>query len=164
MPFKNRLAKLGSHLTFEFFIALIHDDIVKGIKTYLAEIQPDDIRAMIAESRFPPMEHLDFAAVSDNAEYLESIKEIRLMEIIAEARPDLAMAIQDTGMPGAEYIAKLRRHLLNMVKQPEKGLAESTDYQPTENMVRATCDKCGKSWAVPKGQASAIDKCPFCHQ
>ncbi|MBA7607048.1 hypothetical protein ES703_14200 [subsurface metagenome] len=67
-------------------------------------------------------------------------------------------------MPGAEYLAKLRLRLIELVKQPEKALAKSTDYKSKEKMKLATCDKCGKSFPVPEAEASSIEECPFCHQ
>lgn len=160
---KRRLGKFGSRFAFEFFIETMHDQIVKGLRKYLAEIQPDDIPGMVSEGRFPPLEKLDLTAVSDNAEHFEKISLVRLMEFIAEARPDLAAAIQDRGMPGAKYIAKLRLRLIELVKHPEKALAKSSEYEAKEEMALATCDKCGKSWTVPKDKASSIEECPFCH-
>ena len=118
---------------------------------------------MVSEGRFPPLEKLDLTAVSDNAEHFEKISLVRLMEFIAEARPDLAAAIQDMGMPGAEYLAKLRLHLIERVKHPEKALAKSKDYKPEEKMKLATCDECHKSWPVPEAEAASIEECPFCH-
>jgi len=161
---KRRLGKFGSRFAFEFFIETMHDQIVKGLRKYLAGIQPDDIPGMVKKSRFPPLEKLDFTAVSDNVEHFEKVSLVRLMELVAEARPDLATAIQDRGMPGAKYIAALRLHLLDQLKHPEKALAKSIEYEAKEKMALATCDKCGKSWPVPKDKASSIDKCPFCGQ
>jgi len=159
---KKRLGKFGSRFAFEFFIEAMHDPIVKGLRKYLTEIQPDDIPGMVRKSRFPPLEKLDLTAVSDNAEHFEKISLVRLMEFVAEARPDLAAAIQDRGMPGAKYLAKLRLHLIELVKHPEKALAKSTDYKSEEKMKLATCDNCHKSWPVPEAEASSIEECPFC--
>ena len=162
MAVKKRLGKFGRRLTSEFFIETMYDQIVKGLKKYLAGIQPDDIPGMVKEVRFPPLRKLDLSAVSDNAEHFEKVSLVRLVEYVAEARPDLASAIQDMGMPGAEYLAKLRLHLIELVKHPEKALAKSTDYKSEEKMKQATCDKCGKSWPVPEAEASSIEECPFC--
>ena len=159
---KRRLGKFGSRFAFEFFIEAMHDPIVKSLRKYLAGIQPDDIPGMVRKGRFPPLEKLDFTAVSDNAEHFEKISLVRLMEFIAEARPDLATAIQDMGMPGAEYLAKLRLHLIELVKHPEKALAKSTEYEPKGKMKLATCDNCGKSWPVPEAEVASIKECPFC--
>jgi len=164
VPVKNSLKKFGSRFAFEFFIETMHKQIVEALRKYLKGLEPKDITAMVSEGRFPPLEKLDFTAVSDNAEHFEKISLVRHMELIAEARPDLATAIQDMGMAGAEYLAKLRLHLIELVKHPEKALAKSTDYKPKEKMVQATCDKCGKSWPVPEAEASSIEECPFCHQ
>lgn len=160
---KRRVKKFGSRFAFEFFVEVMHDQIVEGLKKYLREIEPKDIIAMVSESRFPPLEKLDFTALGDNIEHLEKISLLRLMEFIAEARSDLATAIQDMGMPGAEYLAKLQLHLLDQIKHPEKELAKSTDYEAKEKMKLATCDKCGKSWPVPEAEAASIVECPFCH-
>lgn len=119
---------------------------------------------MVRKGRFPPLEQLDFSAISDNSEHLERITTDRLIDFIAEARPDLIIAIQDMGNKGGKYILKLRRHLLDQIKHPEMALAKSTDYKPELEMVKATCSNCSKSWPVPKDQASSIDKCPFCGQ
>jgi len=160
---KKRLKKFGSRFAFEFFVEVMHEPIVKALRKYLRGIEPKDIPAMVSEGRFPPLEKLDFTAVRDNAENFEKISLVRLMEFIAEARPDLATAIQDMGMPGAEYLAKLRLHLIELVKHPEKALAKSTEYEPKEKMKRATCSECGKSWPVPEDKADSIKECPFCH-
>lgn len=159
---KKRIKKFGSHFLFEWTLEMMHDGMVKRLREYLAPIQPEDIPRMVRKGQFPPLQNLDFSLVTDNAEYLESITEVRLMEYLAEARPDLATAIQDMGMRGAKYIAKLRLHLLELVKHPEKSMAKSTDYAPKEEMALATCDKCGKSFPVPKG--TSLDFCPLCGQ
>ena len=163
MAVKKRLKKLGSRFAFEFFVEMMHERIVEALRKYLRGLEPKDIPAMVSEGRFPPLEGLDLTAVSDNAEQFEKISLVRLMEFIAEARPDLATAIQDMGMPGAEYMAKLRLHLIELIKHPEKALAKSTDYKSEEKMKQATCDKCGKSWPVPEDKADSIKECPFCH-
>jgi len=159
-----RLSKFGSRFAFEFFVEVMHNQIVAGLRKYLSSIGTEDIRQMVKKGEFPPLKHLDFSTLGDNNEHLEKISVVRLMEYIGEARPDLATVIQDMGMQGAEYLVKLRLHLLEMVKHPEKSLAESTDYKPPAKMVSATCDQCGKSFPVPKEEASSLDKCPFCGQ
>jgi len=159
---KKRFGKLGSRFLFEWTLEMMHDNIVKGLRSYLAPIKPEEIPTMVRKGRFPPLEQLDFSVVTSNAQYLETISEVRLMEFIAEACPDLAKAIEDMGMTGAKYIAKLRLHLLDLVRHPEKAMGKSTDYAPKQEMVQATCDKCGSSWPVP--EASSIVECPFCHE
>jgi len=163
VPVKKRLGKFGSRFAFEFFVEMMHEQIVEALRKYLRGIEPKDMTAMVSEGRFPPMDKLDLSVVSDNAENFEKISLVRLMEFVAEARPDLATAIQDMGMPGAEYLAKLRLHLIEQVKHPEKKLAKSTDYKSEEKMKLATCDQCGKSWPVPEDKAASISECPFCH-
>jgi len=161
---KQRLGQFGSRFVFEFFVETMHDTIVKSLRNYLASIKSEDIPEMVRESRFSPLEKIDFSVLTDNAEHIKNISAVRLMELLGEARPDLATVIQDMGMPGAEYIVKLRARLLDLVMHPENTLGQSSDYKPELEMVKATCSNCGKSWPVPKDEASSIDKCPFCRQ
>jgi len=132
----------------------MHSAIIEGFRKYLSQIQPEDIHAMVREGRFPPLEHLDLSAVSENTEHLERITPSRLIDYIAEARPDLIIAIQDMGVQGGEYIIKLRLHILGLLKHAE--------FKLEENVVLAHCDKCDKKWPVNKDEAESITKCPFC--
>ena len=163
MAIKKSLVKAGTSFAFWFFVEVMHDAIIKGLRDYLTPIKPEDIPRMVRKGEFPPLESLDFSAVGDNVEHLEKISLVTLVEYLAEARPDLVKAILDMDKRGAEYLAKLRLHLLKLVKHPEKPLAESTKYEPKGEMVKATCDQCGRSFAVPKAEAETIKECPFCH-
>lgn len=165
MALKKSLGRFGSRYAFEFALEVMRPQIVKSLQKYLSSITPEKIGLMIEQGELPPLEHLDFSAVGDNVQHLKRISTIRLMEYLAEARPDLAGIIQDKGIQGAEYMVKLRRHLLDLVERPAKPLAESTDYGTLpEEMALSTCDKCKNSWPVEKGKAQSIDKCPFCGQ
>lgn len=164
MAIKKRLRKAGSSFSFWFFVEMMHDDLIKGLRKYLASIQPEDVPRMVRKSEFPPVDDLDFSGVSEYAEHLDKIPLVTLVEYLVEARPDLVKAIQEMGKRGADYLAKLRLHLLDLVKHPEKPLAESTDYKPKQKMKLATCDKCGNSWPVPEDKVDSLDKCPFCQQ
>jgi len=173
MAVKKRLVKAVSSFAFWFYVEMNHNKIIAGLRDYLAHMQPEDIPRMVRKGEFPPLEGPDFFAVSNYAEQLEKIPLFSpnddgdppgLVEYLAEARPDLVKAIQDMGKPGAEYLVNLRLHVLKLVKHPEKPLAESTEYEPKEEMVKATCDQCGKSFPVPKSEADSLDICPFCKQ
>ena len=174
MTIKKRAKKAASSWAFWFFVEMGHDQIIKGLREYLASMHPEDIPRMVKKGEFPPLEDLDFSAVGDNIEQLEQVPLFSpnddgdppgLVEYLAEARPDLVKAIQKMGMQGAEYLVQLRLHLLDLIKHPEKPLAESTEYETKveEGMVQATCDQCGKSFPVPKAEADSIKECPFCH-
>jgi len=160
-----RVKRFASRYAFEFFLEVMHDSIIEGFKKYLSPINPEDVRRMVREGTFPPTENVDFSAVTDHADFLEGIGELRLMEdFLAKARPDLAKAIIDMDAAGAEWVVKLRQHLLEKVRHPEAELAKSTDYVPKKDTVLLTCDKCKKQWPVAKDQAAAVKECPFCHQ
>lgn len=157
MVTKKRLRKFGSRLAFEFFLETFHGPIIQGLKKYLASITAEDIPAMVREGKFPPLEHLDLSAVGENIEHIEKISTLRLLEFIAEARPDLATEIQKMKKAGAEYVVKLRLHILNRIKHVE--------FKPEDNIVTAHCDKCDNRWPVTKEEAAALTEtdCPFCH-
>jgi len=158
MAIKKSLAKFGSRFAFEFFLETMHDSVIEGLRKYLSSISAEDISAMVRKSQFPPFEKLDFSAIGDNVQHIEKISLVRFMEFIVEARPDLATAIQNMGNAGAEYMAKLRAHLLNKLRQPAGG----KEFKPKEDTVLAHCDECDKKWPVKREEVGALTECPFC--
>jgi len=154
MAIKKKLGKFGSRLAFEFFLETMHDSIIQGLKKYLKTIKAEDIPAMVRDGRFPELAHLDLSAIGVNVEHIEKISLVRLVEFIAEARPDLATPIMNLGDSGAEYMVKWRLHILGSLKR--------TEFKLEENVVLAHCDKCDKKWPVKKDEAESITKCPFC--
>lgn len=154
MAIKRNLRKFGSRFAFELFIETMHDVIINGLRNYLRSIQPEDIPGMVGQKKYPPLEDLDLSVVGENIEHIEKISLLRLVEFIAEARPDLAQAIQDTGAAGAEYIVNLRQHILSRIKRAE--------FKPEKGVKLACCDKCGRKWPVKEEDANSITKCPFC--
>lgn len=163
MGIKKSMAKFGSRFMFEYSLEMMRPQIIAGLRKFLSPISSDDMAGMVEEVRFPSMEGVNFAAIGDNIEYMKAITPLRLLELLADTRPDLVKVIQDCGKSGAEYIVQLRLHLLENIKHPEKELSESTDYgQVEEKMVKASCDQCGKSFAIPETKASSTVECPFC--
>lgn len=159
MSIKKSLVRFGSRFAFEFFLETMHDPIVKSLRKYLSSIRVEDIPDMVRQGRFPPFEDLDFSAVSGNADHIQKISLLRLAEFLSEASPDLMKAIQDRGEAGAEYLAKLRVHLLEKLRQPDGG----KEFELQEDTEMAHCDQCDKRWPVKKEEAAAITECPFCH-
>ena len=158
MAITGKLGKFGGRFAFEFFLQTIHGVIIEGLKRYLSTTQAEDITGMIQECRFPPIARLDLSAVGDNLSHLEKISLLRLMKFIAEARPDLAEAIQDQGQAGADYMAKLREYLLDGVRQP----AKDSEFIPEKDTAIAHCDKCDNKWPVSKEELLELKVCPFC--
>lgn len=163
---KKKAKKFGSRLAFEFFLEVMHPQILEAFKKYLADFSPASIREMVIKKTFPPMDKFDFTQVQGWDEHLSKIGPVRMMKFLAEARPDLAQVIQDSSMDGANWVALLRQELLSRVKQPEKDMASSRDYakeqKKEEETVLVTCDKCDKKFSVPKDKVQTIDKCPLC--
>ena len=157
MAIKKKLGKFGNRFLFEFVLEEAHDSIIQGFKKYLSSIRSEDVPSMVAKGKFPPLDHLDLSFIGDNIEYIEAISVLRLMEFIAEARPDIAKAIQ-RAETGAEYMVGLHRHIINKLKNSIGG----KEFKPEDDTVLAHCDKCDKKWPVKKEEAGAITKCPFC--
>ena len=158
MSIKKSLGQFGSRFTFEFFLETMHDPLIKGLKKYLSTISAEDIPAMVRKGKFPPFKDVDFSAAGDNVDHIQKISLFRLVEFISEARPDLVTEIQNMGKAGAEYMVKLRVHLLDKIRQPDGG----KDFKLQEDTVLAHCDQCDKKWPVKKDEASSIIVCPFC--
>ena len=158
MSVKTSLGKFGNRFAFEFFLETMYVSIIQELKKYLSDTKAEDIPAMIRKGEFPSSKHLDFSAVGDNIEHVKKISLLRLMEFFAEARPDVAQAIQDRGNAGAEYMVKLRIHLLDKIRQS----AGDKGFRSQEDTVMAHCDKCDRRWPVKKEEFSSIEVCPFC--
>ena len=158
MAIQKNIVKFGSRFAFEFFLETMHPTIIAGVKKYLSSIRTEDIPAMVRKGNFPPLKHLVFSGLGDSVEHIEKISLMRLVEFIAEARPDLIEEIQKMGKAGAEYLVKLRAHLIAKIQQPVEG----KEFEVQEDMVMAHCDQCDKKWPVKKEEAAAVTKCPFC--
>ena len=148
-------------LLFDFALECwpgIYDKLREGT----ASITPETFRRMIKEGSFPVGDASWFAK---GHEFLEELKETltpeRIMEILAEARPDLTQVLLEFDVEGYQYIVNLRAHLLDLVRHPEKALPAPT---PKKDMVKATCEACGKTWFLSRVEAEKLAECPFCHK
>jgi len=150
-----QLKKVGSRFAFEFFLEVWQPKLVEVLRKWLSSVAIEDLQKMVKRGKFPDTAGLNFGGVQEYYQYLEKISTERLFEeYLSPARPDLAQAIQELGMSGAQWLVKLRQHLLDQVKgfvRPVK-----------KNLVQATCDKCHKSWPVPRDEFDKIEACPFC--
>lgn len=151
-----QLKKVGSRFAFEFFLEVWKDKLLDILRKWLSTVTVEDLQKLVKRGEFPDTTGLKFGAVQEYIEYLEKISTERLFEeYIAPARPDLAQAIQEMGMPGAQWLVKLRLHLLEQVRR--------AGGKVKEDLVQATCDACAKSWPVPRAEFKNITECPFCH-
>lgn len=157
--------KIGSRFAFEFFLEVWKEKVVEMLRKWLSTYTIEELQKMVKRGKFPDTHSLDFGAVQDYYEYLEKISTERLFEeYLAPARPDFAQAIQEIGMPGAQWLVKLREHLLNQAKGIGVSLAKETEtLLLEEDIVQASCDVCDKSWPVPRSKFESIKECPFCH-
>jgi len=151
-----QLKKVGSRFAFEFFLEVWQPRLVEMLRKWLSPVTIEELRKMVKRGKFPDTTGLNFGAVQEYIEYLEKMSTERLFEeYIAPARPDLSQVIQDMGMPGAQWLVKLRQHLLDQVR----GATTSVK----QDIVQATCDSCHRSWPVPRAEFDSIKECPFCH-
>lgn len=151
----DQLKKVGSRFAFEFFLEVWQPRLVEMLRKWLSPVTVEDLKKMVRRGKFPDTKGLNFGGVQPYLEYLEKMSTERLFEdYIAPARPDLSHAIQEMGMPGAQWLVKLRQHLLDQVRSATKPVKK--------DMVKATCDNCHKSWPVPRDEFKDIKECPFC--
>ena len=149
------LKKVGSRFAFEFFLEVWQPKLVEMLRKWLSHVTIEELQKMVKRGKFPDTASLNFGGVQEYVEYLEKVSTERLFEdYILPARPDLAQTIQELGMPGAQWLVKLRQHLLDHVKGFVKPVKK--------DLVQATCDNCHKNWPVPRGEFDKIESCPFC--
>jgi hypothetical protein len=164
--------RFGNRAIFEFFLELFHDQLVEQFKEYLNGYTPETLKDMVMHEQFPYFDPSVFRALHGFESYLERIKAKRLYEALAEARPDLAETLWEMGdphlppeqKPGMLYIVKFRRHLLQRIMTGGEGpeMVADLSTKPASDMVSAKCDKCGRSWPVPREEFDNIKACPFC--
>jgi hypothetical protein len=154
--------KFANRFIFELYLVNAHNEIIEGLQKWLLPFTTDDIRKMIETETYPPLQPAEFAAATPYAEFLEHIDEQRLLEAIAEARPDIMKVIEEMGYQGVLYILKLRAYMLECVKDPSKAQASPAPALQEEELVKAVCEECGRSWPVKKEEFAKITVCPFC--
>ena len=146
---------MASDFGFELLIETFQPQITSNIKSFLESYTPEQWKTMVVEKKFPSADGIDWGWAKPHIKHMDKITPERLIEFIAEARPDLALVTQDLGEVGAEYLPLLREylfsHMLNDSPVQEMKKAE---------VKQATCSECGKAFPIKDGQV--IDKCPFC--
>jgi len=149
------LKKVGSRFAFEFFLEMWKPKFIEMLTKWLSPYTVEDLDCAVKKGTFLDISSLNLAAVKPYLEYVEKISVERLLEdYLAPVRPDLVQALQEMGMPGAQWLVKLREHLLNQIR----GAAQTVK----EDIVQANCDACSKSWPVPRDEFDKIESCPFC--
>jgi len=149
-----QVKKVGSRFAFEYFLEIWKPKLVEMIRKWLSAYDVEEVRKMVKRGKFPDSAGMNLGTVREYYEYMEKISTERFFEeFFAPARPDLAVAIQELGMLGAQWLVKLRQHLLDEVKAMAV---------VKEDIVQATCDSCQKSWPVPRSEFDNIAECPFC--
>jgi len=162
MAIGKKLGKFGSKFALNFFLETVEPQIIKGLQDYLKDITPQQIHEMVDKVAFPSMGKVNFAVVSDNVDLLENIGVVRLLKYLSKARPDLSNEIQSMGMRGAEYLVKLRAHILNLIRKAAVISEPVKEMTVEKDLVEIRCDKCGESRMVSREEAATIDKCPAC--
>lgn len=163
------LKKFGKTLAFETYIEFYKDEILNYIRLLWAGITPQDISKMVAESIAPPIPKDSLEKLRGYEEFLEGITPQRLYEFINDARPDLALALAETGDAAVGYIISLKKYLMAQITAEKEGetaeeAVEETqeENQPPVKLYSCTCDSCGKTLPVTKEAFEAMRVCPFC--
>lgn len=153
---KEKLKKFGGSFFIELYIEVVKPKIISALHEWLERYTVGQIRSMVRRHQFPDVRAVPFAAVKDYLEYIEEIEaEEAFKELLIPARPDIAeVLLEIPNDRGIKWFTELREYLLEKVR--------SSGAEVKPDIVRATCDNCGKSWPVPRAEFDSIESCPFC--
>ena len=150
----------GAALALEFYQA----DILEITKEFCAPHTPESWKQLIHNTKpfIPPSSFFDAMA-----EYKSFIKDYtterlaeKMLELIYEVRPDLSDIILSSPEEGTEraWFYRCIEMIRDRIVNPERYMEELEKAQ----MVKVTCESCGKSWRIFKENAEEIKQCPFC--
>jgi len=156
------LKRAGSQFAFEVAMELSHPLIIDGFRKWLEQYSLDQYRDMIRKGTYPAIKPEHFEAAKDYADYIQGITVDRLIDFLAEARPDIVEVIVSMGDQGGNWLINLREHFLDCLVHPEKAGTGSPAPMPQKKMKTVTCDKCGKSFPMEEEAVAKLEKCPLC--
>lgn len=159
----NHFKSAASEFAFQMAVEFSRPQIIAGLRDWLGRYTLEEFKKMVVESRMPPISSEMFRNVQPYAKYLHKFTVYDLFEALGEASPELFNMIQSMGEAGAAYIIRLRQYLLECAKEPEKAapVVETNKVQAKE-VVTIQCDKCKKSFPVPRESLDKLKECPFC--
>lgn len=155
-----KMKGFGGEFAFGLLLQYAKPKIISGLREGLEGYTPEKIRRMVNLGKFPELENVNFAYLTDYVEHIETMSVEELFkDILIPARPDLAEALLDIpNSKGLRWFEKLRFHLLEKIQ-----IGVKTEIStPKEDIVMANCDACGKSWPVARAEFESIKECPFC--
>lgn len=181
--FKKIADPLAKNTMIELYLKYDHVNLISHLKVYLSHLSAKDIPSLVSGNialPIPPKAFIEMVPVLD---YLKKLNPQRLYEWIAEARPDLALALAKTGQDGQDYMLRFKTHIIDSItetqskatEQPEPEPEATAEHQvqepdnkepstsePTESKKRVTCEECGDSFVVTEAELANITTCPSC--
>lgn len=109
--------KFLRNMAINMFLEQQHGVIISGLAMGLATIDPTEVHEYIYQGKALPIPEDFYPPLFGFEDFLESFEETTLFEWIREANPLIAAAIMDCGTDGVNYIIKLKRFIIDTVKE-----------------------------------------------
>jgi len=153
----DKLKAGAKELFIDLFIEFNREEIIEIMRKFLSPLKPGDMEEFVASGTAPPLPPTAIKNLKAYEDYIEKINPQEVFEFLSAARPDLGELLVSLGDKGAEYVVKLKQFIVDSVKSYKEEPVE-----PAKAMVKLHCESCGKNWILPKEEAEAVIKCPFC--
>lgn len=161
---KNKAVGFGESFIIRFYVQTHKDEFVDRFRKFLEPYSPADFAQMIDKGQpFAPPEEL----ISILKDYKEQVLCLRPDEVLAwlfdwisTARPDIGDVLLAKGQVASLWLAIEAKAVYDTAFGEPKPITNQEAAKP--QLSRATCDKCQKTWIVPKDDADKITRCPFC--
>lgn len=161
--FKRNAALAGKDYLTELVLEYERDVILTKIARFFKEYTAEDIAKHIAEANLipPPEALIDWLKGYKSQVARYSLKDMaeRLLEWLAEVRPDIVRVLMSSDEAGAMWLTAEAQVIRNGVLE---GKSEVKEPEKKIEFTRASCEKCGEIWLVSKEKADKITRCPFC--
>lgn len=163
--FIDRLKNVTNQTTFNLFLELFHDKLVRELRMVLSNISPSDVRLMVKKSQYPYIPPEAFKFLHGYEQFLRKISVDYLLKMLIEARADIVTELNNLGAAGGAYIIGLRQYILRMIANPENAVPSGIklSHRKPDEMVIVKCTDCGKSFPYPKADLDKMPECPFCN-
>ena len=172
---KGTVGETGKAIAVEMYLEMYHGEFINNFRKALMHIKVEDVPLYIYGKKPLPIPPNVWSYAKGFEKQIERIKIERILEWIAEARPEIAKAIMAEGSVGYLYLRELKKSIIQAVEnappltevqqqQMDQALGQKPEEKSTENipMTEVTCDACGYKFTIPTSEKHNIKECPSC--
>ncbi len=158
-----KLQKFANKAAFYFYLRMQRDNIIMGFRKWVEDYGLEQMKETITKGEFPDIAPDLFSQAGEYIEYLETISDEYLVELLSEAAPDILQHIVSMGPSGGVYLIKLRLHFLDLCRHPDKAPVVDTPLPSGDGeVVMIDCDQCKKKFPLKKADFPKLKSCPLC--